>query len=165
VVKKKKQRRNNYKNALTEVDKEISTDSRQESITIIKKLYTSTNISVLASSKHSSKVAKAQSKERPEAYLCNRLDIYLTHEPCVACSMVMVHPRFRACIFIRRMPRIRGLCAEKDNGGLRYRLFWRSELNWRVLTFQYFPRNTRLLKSKERSVTESTPEDEENFHA
>lgn len=83
-----------------------------------------------------------QSAGRADAYLCSGLDVYLTHEPCVACSMAMIHSRFRACIFLKRMPRTGGLCAEKVSngyGGLGYGLFWRKELNWRVLTFQYFP--------------------------
>lgn len=84
-----------------------------------------------------------QSTPRPDAYLCNGLDVYLTHEPCVACSMAMIHSRFRVCVFWRRMPETGGLWAEKDDlgssdgQGLGYGLFWRSELNWRVLTFQY----------------------------
>lgn len=85
-----------------------------------------------------------QSGPRPDAYLCNGLDIYLTHEPCIACSMAMIHSRFRACIFQQRMPKTGGLCAEKhdrgsDGEGAGYGLFWRRELNWRVLTFQYLP--------------------------
>ena len=85
-----------------------------------------------------------QSASRPNAYLCHGLDIYLTHEPCVACCMAMIHSRFRACVFRTRMPKTGGLCAEKESktagivaAGLGYGLFWRKELNWRVLTFQY----------------------------
>jgi tRNA-specific adenosine deaminase 3 len=85
-----------------------------------------------------------QSASRPNAYLCHSLDIYLTHEPCIACSMAMIHSRFRTCIFRTRMPKTGGLCAEKESktagivaAGLGYGLFWRRELNWRVLTFQY----------------------------
>jgi tRNA-specific adenosine deaminase 3 len=85
-----------------------------------------------------------QSSSRPNAYLCHGLDIYLTHEPCVACCMAMIHSRFHACVFRTRMPTTGGLCAEKasktdavDAAGLGYGLFWRRELNWRVLTFQY----------------------------
>ena len=35
------------------------------------------------------------------------------------------------------MPGTGGLCSEKDNGALGYGLFWRRELNWRVMTFEY----------------------------
>lgn len=84
----------------------------------------------------------------PDSYLCQGLDIYLTHEPCVACAMAMVHSRFRACIFERRMPDSGAIFAEKvryeqrpgeTKDSLGYGLFWRKELNWRVLAFQYFP--------------------------
>lgn len=80
---------------------------------------------------------RKQSSARPETYLCSGLDVYLTHEPCVCCAMALIHSRFRACVFARRMPGTGGLCADKDNGGLGYGLFWRRELNWRVLTFEY----------------------------
>lgn len=83
--------------------------------------------------------AGALSENRTDAYLCTGLDVYLTHEPCVCCSMAMIHSRFRACVFERRMAGTGGLCAEKDNGGLGYGLFWRPELNWRVMTFEYTP--------------------------
>lgn len=78
-----------------------------------------------------------QSRARPDTYLCNGLDVYLTHEPCVCCSMAMIHSRFRACVFEKRMPGTGGLCAEKEHGGLGYGMFWRKELNWRVMTFEY----------------------------
>lgn len=70
-------------------------------------------------------------------YLCAGLDIYLTHEPCVMCSMAMVHSRFRACAFGRRMSGTGGLCAETVDQGIGYGLCWRKELNWRVITFEY----------------------------
>lgn len=35
-------------------------------------------------------------------YLCTDLDIYITHEPCLACSMGMLLSRFRAITFPRR---------------------------------------------------------------
>lgn len=74
---------------------------------------------------------------RGEGYLCSGLDIYLTHEPCVCCAMAMIHSRFRACIFARRMPGSGGLSAEPGKNRLGYGLFWRRELNWRVMTFQH----------------------------
>ncbi|KIW99414.1 uncharacterized protein Z518_11402 [Rhinocladiella mackenziei CBS 650.93] len=80
---------------------------------------------------------KKQSESRPDAYLCNGLDLYLTHEPCVCCAMAMIHSRFRACVFARRMPASGGLCAEAGGQKPGYGLFWRRELNWRVMTFQH----------------------------
>ena len=76
-----------------------------------------------------------------EAYLCTGLDLYLTHEPCVCCSMAMIHSRFRACVFANRMRGTGGLTAERDGGGLGYGLFWRKELNWRFPTFEYTPKS------------------------
>jgi tRNA-specific adenosine deaminase 3 len=89
-------------------------------------------------SKHEGRpLPRKQSSLRPEAYLCNSLDVYLTHEPCVCCAMAMIHSRFRACVFGKRMPGTGGLCAETADGGLGYGLFWRRELNWRVMAFEY----------------------------
>ncbi|KAL2414960.1 hypothetical protein ABEF91_000270 [Exophiala dermatitidis] len=78
-----------------------------------------------------------QSESRSEGYLCSGLDLYLTHEPCVCCAMAMIHSRFRACVFARRMPRSGGLSAETGEKTLGYGLFWRRELNWRVMTFEH----------------------------
>ncbi|KAK4947354.1 hypothetical protein LTR10_013722 [Elasticomyces elasticus] len=70
-----------------------------------------------------------------EGYLCSGLDIYVTHEPCVCCGMAMIHSRFRACVLGREMPGSGGLSAEHGAQRLGYGLFWRRELNWRVMTF------------------------------
>lgn len=104
------------------------------------------------SSSRSSSVSSRQSSTKAEGYLCSGLDLYLTHEPCVCCAMAMIHSRFRSCIFQQKMPATGGLTAEQDS--LRYGLFWRRELNWRVLTFQHIPQQGRS------KVTQ-----EEEFHA
>jgi tRNA-specific adenosine deaminase 3 len=66
-------------------------------------------------------------------YLCHDLEIYCTHEPCVMCSMAIVHSRFGQVIFEHRM-RTGGLCADGDLG---HGLFWRKELNWQLLAWQW----------------------------
>jgi tRNA-specific adenosine deaminase 3 len=85
-------------------------------------------------------------------YLCVDLDIYITHEPCVMCSMAILHSRFRRCVIGKRMPRTGGLSADaavlKVNddmparpmkpGGLGHGIFWRpSELNWKFLAWEW----------------------------
>lgn len=105
--------------------------------TLTERLYAAPLANCIASLKKGPEMPRAQSVQRQDSYLCHGLDVYLTHEPCIACSMAMIHSRFRACIFLKRMPGTGGLCAENDDGGLGYGLFWRKELNWRVLTFQY----------------------------
>lgn len=70
----------------------------------------------------------------PDGYLCVGLEMYTTHEPCLMCSMAIVHSRFGRCVFGQSMPKSGGLNAE---GGLGYGLFWRSELNWKMPCWRY----------------------------
>ncbi|PLN84615.1 hypothetical protein BDW42DRAFT_162350 [Aspergillus taichungensis] len=99
-------------------------------------------------------------------YLCTDLDVYLTHEPCLCCSMGLLLSRFRAVVFPRggRMS-TGGLASEaaafhpvadsgdgdgleggddeteekedQDDKRLYYGLHWRKELNWRALGFEF----------------------------
>jgi tRNA-specific adenosine deaminase 3 len=85
---------------------------------------------------------------KSEGYLCSGLDLYLTHEPCVCCAMAMIHSRFRACIFEKRMPGSGALTARDHPQSLGYGLFWRRELNWRVTTFHYQEKKNQRRKGK-----------------
>jgi tRNA-specific adenosine deaminase 3 len=84
-----------------------------------------------------------------DGYLCHGLELYLTHEPCVQCSMGILHSRMGKVIFANRMPLTGGLCSEdrghghpefEGNGGGRgLGLFWRRELNWSMLAWEWEP--------------------------
>ena len=69
-----------------------------------------------------------------DGYLCHDLEIYCTHEPCVMCSMAIVHSRFGRIIFENRMPETGGICADSELG---HGLFWRKELNWTLFAWEY----------------------------
>lgn len=69
----------------------------------------------------------------PNGYLCVDLEIYITHEPCMMCSMAILHSRFARCVFGQRMPKTGAFCADD---GLGYGLFWRPELNWKLLCWE-----------------------------
>jgi len=77
-------------------------------------------------------------------YLCVDLDIYLTNEPCVMCSMAILHSRFRRYIFTTRMAHTGGMTSDgagdssPSGTGLKHGLFWRpSELNWKFLAWEF----------------------------
>ena len=69
-------------------------------------------------------------------YLCLDLEIYLSHEPCVMCSMALLHSRFGKVVFGKRMLLTGGLFAEHGEGQ-GYGLFWLPSLNWKLLAWQW----------------------------
>ena len=84
----------------------------------------------------------------PNGYLCLDLEIYTTHEPCVMCSMAMLHSRFGRIIFespsagkgalsSENLSNSRGVEQNSAAESLGYGLFWRLELNWRCFCWQY----------------------------
>lgn len=84
-----------------------------------------------------------------DGYLCTDFEIYLTHEPCIMCSMAILHSRFGRCVFGKRMSASGSLFAEPIDMGdtmlqqrygdltPKYGLFWRPELNWKFLCWQW----------------------------
>lgn len=100
-----------------------------------------------------------------DGYLCLSLLVFTTHEPCVMCSMALVHSRVAGLVFAKSMDFTGGMMYERPSGhgstndtvnGItngdvddtvdsnhdtaRYALFWREDLNWRFLAWQWKPR-------------------------
>lgn len=92
----------------------------------------------LTSLEHTHNIPSSRSLD---GYLCHNLEIYSTHEPCVMCSMAIVHSRFAKVVFGRRMERTGGMGAERDGLGLG--LWWRKELNWSLLAWQWVKEDER----------------------
>jgi tRNA-specific adenosine deaminase 3 len=80
--------------------------------------------------------AKENSEGNGTSYLCHNMHVYLTHEPCVMCAMALLHSRVGIVVFQHRIVQTGALVSEFD-GGLGYGLFWRPDLNWKYMTWQW----------------------------
>lgn len=130
-----------------------------------KLLKTNSASPVVPTTSNSPPVAPRIRSRAQGGYLCTDLDVYLTHEPCLCCSMGMLLSRFRAVIFPRKRRMVTGglasepvvspecgpeaepetseskaqMEASSDLATKRkyYGLHWRKELNWRALGFEF----------------------------
>lgn len=85
------------------------------------------------------KECSKQDHPNKDGYLCHGLELYVTHEPCVQCSMAILHSRMGKTVFSMHMPRTGGLSSDDrpDGGGRGLGLFWRRELNWSLLVWEW----------------------------
>lgn len=83
------------------------------------------------------------------SYLCHNLHVYLSHEPCTMCAMALLHSRVGAVIFEHRMGKTGALTADgfEQRDGVGHGLFWRPDLNWKFLCWEW----------KDRGVTPKDP--------
>ncbi|KAF8468467.1 cytidine deaminase-like protein [Kalaharituber pfeilii] len=75
-------------------------------------------------------------------YLCHNHIVYATHEPCVMCSMALIHSRIGMVVINGRHKATRaGWGGLYNLTGSGYGLFWRKELNWKFLAFEWIDNN------------------------
>jgi tRNA-specific adenosine deaminase 3 len=80
-----------------------------------------------------------QDHPNKDGYLCHGLELYVTHEPCVQCSMAILHSRMGKTVFCQHMARTGGISSDDrpEGGGRGLGLFWRRELNWSLLVWEW----------------------------
>ncbi|VUC35139.1 unnamed protein product [Clonostachys rosea] len=80
-----------------------------------------------------------QEHPNKDGYLCHALELYVTHEPCVECSMALLHSRMGKVVYAKHMPRTGGLSSDDrpEGGGRGLGLFWRRELNWSLQAWEW----------------------------
>lgn len=120
--------------------------------------------------------SQCTSRIRPRTlggYLCTDMDVYLSHEPCLCCSMGVLLSRFRAVIFPRGGRMVTGGLASEpaiapvsstdgdgheegghgdgtDESRKYYGLHWRKELNWRALGFEFVEQGWQEQRQEQR---------------
>ncbi|TGO67963.1 hypothetical protein BOTNAR_0032g00070 [Botryotinia narcissicola] len=108
-------------------ERKAGKDSEAKNTSEQKSIFRDQSLDVLEAEHHNS-------AEWIDGYLCHELELYITHELCVMCSMAIVHSRIGRVIFGQRMPKTGGMCADSELGHV---LFWRKELNWSLLAWQW----------------------------
>ncbi|KAK6588338.1 hypothetical protein RS030_6889 [Cryptosporidium xiaoi] len=86
---------------------------------------------------HINKGDTIQSSELKDQYLCTNCVVYLSHEPCISCSMALVHSRVSKVFYLNR---------DKERGflGSKHKLHCVPELNHHYRVFRHEEQKHKL---------------------
>lgn len=101
-------------------------------------------ISDVADSELKRRTQQSHNDKSENNYLCLNYHVYTTHEPCIMCSMALVHSRISQLVYIRPSPKTGGIGKTSGSGEM---IHISCSLNWKYEAFRYIDDN--VVKSVE----------------
>lgn len=92
----------------------------------------------------------SQNKKSENNYLCLNYHVYTTHEPCIMCSMALVHSRISQLVYIRPSPKTGGIGKFSSSGEM---VHISCSLNWKYEAFRYMDNETvKLVETVDETI-------------